>query len=231
MNKKQILNEEFLKSIESKYVFSDKPLKRIKSVDNSENIKLKLENLKKKISLIENCELKKNAKQMVFSEGNFNNKIMIVGEGPGEEEDKLGNPFAGDAGNLLNKMLSAINLKRKNVYITYVVNFRPPEDRKPSSTEINRYSEFLLEHITIINPKILIIMGSTAMEALVGKNTKISTERGKWKEILIKNKTYLSIITFHPSYLLKQPEQKKYSWYDLKEIKKKIDSLNINLDQ
>ena len=156
---------------------------------------------------------------------------MIVGEGPGEEEDKLGIPFAGDTGNLLNKMLSAINLKRKNVYITYVVNFRPPEDRKPSSTEINRYSEFLLEHITIINPKILIIMGSTAMEALVGKNTKISTERGKWKEILIKNKTYLSIITFHPSYLLKQPEQKKYSWYDLKEIKKKINSLNINLDQ
>ncbi len=231
MNKKQILNEEFLKSIESKYVFSDKPLKRIKSEDKGENIKLKLENLKKKISLIENCDLKKNAKQMVFGEGNFNNKIMIVGEGPGEEEDKLGNPFAGDSGNLLNKMLSAINLKRKNVYITYVVNFRPPEDRKPSSTEINRYSEFLLEHISIINPKILIIMGSTAMEALVGKNTKISTERGKWKEILIKNKTYLSIITFHPSYLLKQPEQKKYSWYDLKEIKKKIDSLNINLDQ
>ena len=231
MNKKQILNEEFLKSIESKYVFSDKPLKRIKSEDKGENIKLKLENLKKKISLIENCDLKKNAKQIVFGEGNFNNKIMIVGEGPGEEEDKLGNPFAGDSGNLLNKMLSAINLKRKNVYITYVVNFRPPEDRKPSSTEINRYSEFLLEHITIINPKILIIMGSTAMEALVGKNTKISTERGKWKEILIKNKTYLSIITFHPSYLLKQPEQKKYSWYDLKEIKKKINSLNINLDQ
>ena len=231
MNKKQILNEEFLKSIESEYVFSDKPLKRIKSEDKGENIKLKLENLKKKISLIENCDLKKNAKQMVFGEGNFNNKIMIVGEGPGEEEDKLGIPFAGDTGNLLNKMLSAINLKRKNVYITYVVNFRPPEDRKPSSTEINRYSEFLLEHITIINPKILIIMGSTAMEALVGKNTKISTERGKWKEILIKNKTYLSIITFHPSYLLKQPEQKKYSWYDLKEIKKKINSLNINLDQ
>ena len=231
MNKKQILNEEFLKSIESEYVFSDKPLKRIKSENKGENIKLKLENLKKKISLIENCDLKKNAKQIVFGEGNFNNKIMIVGEGPGEEEDKLGNPFAGDAGNLLNKMLSAINLKRKNVYITYVVNFRPPEDRKPSSTEINRYSEFLLEHITIINPKILIIMGSTAMEALVGKNTKISVERGKWKEILIKNKTYLSIITFHPSYLLKQPEQKKYSWYDLKEIKKKIDSLNIDLDQ
>ena len=231
MNKKQILNEEFLKSIESEYVFSDKPLKRIKSEDKGENIKLKLENLKKKISLIENCDLKKNAKQIVFGEGNFNNKIMIVGEGPGEEEDKLGNPFAGDSGNLLNKMLSAINLKRKNVYITYVVNFRPPEDRKPSSTEINRYSEFLLEHITIINPKILIIMGSTAMEALVSKNTKISTERGKWKEILIKNKTYLSIITFHPSYLLRQPEQKKYSWYDLKEIKKKIESLNINLDQ
>ncbi len=230
MNKKQILNEEFLKSIESKYVFSNKPLKRIKSEENKENIKLKLENLKEKISLIENCELKKHAKQIVFAEGNFNNKIMIIGEGPGEEEDRLGNPFVGDSGDLLNKMLSAINLKRKNVYITYVVNFRPPDDRKPTSTEINRYTEFLLEHITIINPKILIIMGSTAMEALVGKNTKISSERGKWKEILIKDKTFLSIITFHPAYLLKQPEQKKYSWHDLKEIKKKIDLLNINKD-
>lgn len=230
MNKKQILNEEFLKSIESEYVFSNKPINRLKPELNEQDIKSQLENLKKKISEIDNCDLKKNANNLVFSDGNSNSKIMIVGEGPGEKEDQMGKPFVGDAGSLLTKMLSAINLKRDSVYITNVVNYRPPNNRKPTVAEINRYSKFLIEHILIIDPKILIIMGSTAMEALVGSNLKISKERGKWKDILLKNKTFLSIITFHPAYLLRQPEQKKYSWSDLKEIKKKIDELNINLN-
>ena len=230
MNKKQILNEEFLKSIESEYVFSNKPINRLKPELNEQDIKSQLENLKKKISEIDNCDLKKNANNLVFSDGNSNSKIMIVGEGPGEKEDQMGKPFVGDAGSLLNKMLSAINVKRDSVYITNVVNYRPPNNRKPTVAEINRYSKFLIEHILIIDPKILIIMGSTAMEALVGSNLKISKERGKWKDILLKNKTFLSIITFHPAYLLRQPEQKKHSWSDLKEIKKKIDELNINLN-
>ena len=230
MNKKQILNEEFLKSIESEFVFSNKPINRLKPELNEQDIKSQLENLKKKISEIDNCDLKKNANNLVFSDGNSNSKIMIVGEGPGEKEDQMGKPFVGDAGSLLTKMLSAINVKRDSVYITNVVNYRPPNNRKPTVAEINRYSKFLIEHILIIDPKILIIMGSTAMEALVGSNLKISKERGKWKDILLKNKTFLSIITFHPAYLLRQPEQKKYSWSDLKEIKKKIDELNINLN-
>tara|TARA_B100001939_G_scaffold162722_1_gene140311 strand:+ start:228 stop:920 length:693 start_codon:yes stop_codon:yes gene_type:complete len=230
MNKKQILNEEFLKSIESEYVFSNKPINRLKPELNEQDIKSQLENLKKKISEIDNCDLKKNANNLVFGNGNSNSKIMIVGEGPGEKEDQMGKPFVGDAGSLLTKMLSAINVKRDSVYITNVVNYRPPNNRKPTVAEINRYSKFLIEHILIIDPKILIIMGSTAMEALVGSNLKISKERGKWKDILLKNKTFLSIITFHPAYLLRQPEQKKYSWSDLKEIKKKIDELNINLN-
>ena len=230
MNKKQILNEEFLKSIESEYVFSNKPINRLKPELNEQDIKSQLENLKKKISEIDNCDLKKNANNLVFGDGNSNSKIMIVGEGPGEKEDQMGKPFVGDAGSLLTKMLSAINVKRDSIYITNVVNYRPPNNRKPTVAEINRYSKFLIEHILIIDPKILIIMGSTAMEALVGSNLKISKERGKWKDILLKNKTFLSIITFHPAYLLRQPEQKKYSWSDLKEIKKKIDELNINLN-
>ena len=229
MIKKQILNEEILKSIESNYVYSNEPINRFKKLNKPEDIKLQLENLKKKISLIDSCDLKKNAKKMVFSDGNFNSQIMIVGEGPGEKEDEIGKPFVGDAGNLLNKMLSAINIKRESVYITNVVNYRPPNNRKPSPAEINRYSTYLREHILIINPKILIIMGSTAMEALVGNNIKISKERGKWKEIIIKDKTYASIITFHPAYLLRQADQKKYSWSDLKEIRKKFDELNINI--
>jgi len=229
MIKKQILNEEILKSIESNYVYSNEPINRFKKLSEPEDIKLQLENLKNKILLIDNCDLKNNAKKMVFNDGNINSQIMIVGEGPGEKEDKIGKPFVGDAGNLLNKMLSAINVNRESVYITNVVNYRPPNNRKPSPVEINRYSAYLREHILIINPKILIIMGSTAMEALIGNNIKISKERGKWKEIIIKNKTFKSIITFHPAYLLRQPDQKKFSWFDLKEIRKKIDKLNINI--
>ena len=229
MIKKQIINEEILKSIESNYVYSNEPINRFKKSNEPENVKLQLENLKNKISLIDNCDLKNNAKKMVFSDGSINSQIMIVGEGPGEKEDEVGKPFVGDAGDLLNKMLSAINISRESVYITNVVNFRPPNNRKPTSAEINRYSVFLREHILIINPKILIIMGSTAMEALVGNNIKISKDRGKWKEIIIKNKTFKSIVTFHPAYLLRQPDQKKYSWSDLKEIRKKIDELNINI--
>ena len=229
MIKKQIINEEILKSIESNYVYNNEPINRFKKLNEPENIKLQLENLKNKISLIDNCDLKNNAKKMVFNDGNFNSQLMIVGEGPGEKEDEIGKPFVGDAGNLLDKMLSAINLNRTNVYITNVINYRPPQDRKPSAAEINHYSKYLREHILIINPKILIIMGSTAMEALIGNNIKISKDRGKWKEIIIKNKTFTSIVTFHPAYLLRQPDQKKYSWSDLKEIRKKIDELNINI--
>ena len=227
MIKKQILNEEILKSIESNYVFSNKPINRFKKSANPENIKLQLENLKKKISLIDNCDLKKNSNKMVFSDGNFNSQLMIVGEGPGEKEDEIGKPFVGDAGNLLNKMLSAINIKRESVYITNVVNYRPPNNRKPLPSEINRYSTYLREHISLINPKILIIMGSTAMESLVGNNIKISKERGKWKEIIIGNKNFKTILTFHPAYLLKKPEKKKYSWEDLKIIRSEIKKQKI----
>ncbi len=228
MSKKQIINEEFLKSIESEYVFSNIPINRLKHETNNINIKAELEKLRNKIEIIENCDLKNNSKKIVLSDGDFNNKIMIVGEGPGEKDEKVGRPFMGDSGELLNKMLSAINLKRENVYITNVINYRPPNDRRPTPSEIDRYSKFLIEHILIINPKILILMGSVAMEALIGKKEKISKQRGQWKEILLKNKTFLSLITFHPAFLLRQPDQKKYSWLDLKELKNKIDQLNIS---
>ena len=154
---------------------------------------------------------------------------MIVGEGPGQKEDEVGKPFVGDAGLLLNKMLKAININRQDIYITNVVNYRPPNNRKPEPAEITRYSEYLRKHISIINPKILILMGSTAMESLFGSKIKISKERGNWKNVIINNKSYLTMITFHPAYLLRQPEQKKYSWTDLKEIRKKIDELEIRL--
>ena len=225
----EVLNDEFLKSIDSNYEFSNKPIRRLKKSQQPGEIKLQLENLKKQIAEIDACDLKNLANQLVFSDGNFRSKIMLVGEGPGQKEDEIGKPFMGDAGKLLNKMLAAIDIKRESIYITNVVNYRPPNNRKPTTAEINKYSKFLYEHISIINPKILIIMGGTAMEALIGNNFKISKERGIWKDVIIKGKTYLSIVTFHPAYLLRQPDQKKYSWVDLKEIKKKINELNIIL--
>ena len=213
----------------SKYIFSDKPINRFKTKPKVEDISIKLDELRNEIENIENCELKKNATKIVFNDGNCESKIMIVGEGPGQKEDETGKPFVGDAGLLLNKMLKSINIERKNVYITNVVNYRPPNNRKPEPAEIIKYSNFLRRHISIIDPKILILMGSTAMESLFGTNLKITKERGSWKDIIINNKTYLCMITFHPAYLLRQPENKKYSWTDLKEIRKKIDQLNIVL--
>ena len=228
-NQNDILNSELTDSYDIEYVFSDKPINRIKTKPKSENKSKLLENLKEKISNIENCELKNHATQLVFSDGTSESQLMIVGEGPGQKEDELGKPFVGDAGMLLNKMLKAINIDRNKVYITNVVNYRPPNNRKPEPAEIIRYSNFLREHISIIDPKILILMGSSAMEALFGSKIKITKERGLWKEVIINNKTFLCMITFHPAYLLRQPENKKYSWTDLKEIRKKIDQLNIIL--
>ena len=229
INQNDILNSELLNIIDYNYIFDEKPIKRIKTKPTLENSQSKLDSLKNKIETIENCNLKKNASKIVFADGNIQSPIMIVGEGPGQKEDELGKPFVGDAGNLLNKMLKAINIERDKVYITNVVNYRPPNNRKPESNEINRYSEFLKEHISIINPKILILMGSTAMEAILGSSTRISNERGKWKEIIIKQKNYKTIVTFHPAYLLRKPDQKKFSWEDLKIIRKEIEQENISL--
>ena len=228
-NQNDIVDQELINSFEIDYIFEDKPINRFKNKPTIENINSKLNNLKTRINNIYNCDLKNNAKQIVFSDGNSMSPIMIVGEGPGQKEDELGKPFVGDAGQLLNKMLAAINIKRENVYITNVVNYRPPNNRKPEPAEINRYSEFLREHILIIDPKILILMGSTAMEALFGSKIKITKERGVWKEVIINNKTYIVMITFHPAYLLRQADQKKYSWADLKEIRKKIDELKLKV--
>ena len=228
-NQNDIMSQELTNSFEIDYIFGNKPINRFENKPTIENINSNLENLKSKIININNCELKKNAKQIVFSDGDFNSSVMIVGEGPGQKEDELGKPFVGDAGQLLNKMLDAINIKRESIYITNVVNYRPPSNRKPEPSEIIRYSEFLREHISIIDPKILILMGSTAMEALFGSKIKITKERGVWKEVIINNKTYLVMITFHPAYLLRQADQKKYSWADLKEIRKKIDELKLKI--
>jgi DNA polymerase len=236
---KKVINQntnydlELINSIESKFVFNENPINRLKNInaitkEESIDKKKELTKLANEISSIEDCSLKNNSQQLVLGDGDINSSIMLIGEAPGIEEDKFGKTFMGEVGDLLKKMLNAINIKKENIYSTYAINFRPPEDRKPTAAEIKRYSLYLQKHISIINPKIIILMGSTAMEALTGLNNKISIERGKWKEIIIKNTSYNVIITFSPSYLLRIPENKKYSWEDLKKIRKKIDELDIN---
>ena len=226
--------QELLNNIEPNFDFSNKPINRfIKIENNKENTNIdkteELSKLKKKINSIENCKLKDNSKNIVLGSGDINSPIMLIGETPGEKEDSLGNSFQGEIGSLLKKMLLAINIKIEKVYSTYSINFRPPNDRKPTAQEIKRYSIFLKEHISIISPEIIILMGSTAMEAVTGLNSRISGERGEWKEIILKNKTFPIMITFSPSYLIRFPETKKYSWKNLKKIKKKIQDLKLNI--
>ena len=241
---KKVINQnanydlEILNSIGSNFIFDENPINRLKNTTN--NLKKKndidginkekeLNELRLQINSIIDCDLKNNSKKIVLGDGNINSPIMVVGEAPGMEEDGSGLTFLGEVGDLLKKMLSAINIKKKNIYSTYAVNFRPPEDRKPTPKEIKRYSQFLQKQVSIINPKLIILMGSTAMESLTGLNSKISIERGKWKEVIVQNTTYNVIITFNPSYLLRVPENKKYSWDDIREIKKKIIDLKLTI--
>ena len=238
INQNSNYDSKLLDSIESKFIFNENPINRLNNATN--NLKKgndvdkidkekELNELKLQINSIIDCDLKNNSKKIVLGDGNINSPIMLVGEAPGMEEDIAGLTFLGEVGDLLKKMLSAINIKKENIYSTYAVNFRPPEDRKPSPKEIKRYSQFLQKQISIIKPKLIVLMGSTAMESLTGLNNKISIERGKWKEVIIQNTTYNIIITFNPSYLLRVPENKKYSWADLKKIKQKIIDLKLNI--
>ena len=231
LNQNDKYYHEFINRIEPNFIFSHKPINRFKVIKNSidNNKTEKLSKLKEQINSIENCILKNNSKNLIMGDGDINSPIMIIGEAPGILEDNSGYSFEGEIGLLLKKMLSAINIKIEKVYRTYSINFRPPDDKKPTAQEIRRYSIFLKDHITIIDPEILILMGSTAMEAVSGLNGKISDERGKWKEIILKNKTFPLMVTFSPSYLIRYPENKKSSWEDLKKIKQKIQNLNIKI--
>ena len=192
-------------------IYNNKAINRYKrdNFEISEDKAKSLELLKKSIVNQKNCDLKKQAKNIVFSDGNPKSKIMFIGEAPGANEDQEGLPFVGRAGMLLDKMLASINLDRKKVYISNIVNYRPPENRRPTEIEIKRYLPFISKHIEIINPKILVLLGSTAMNALIGDEVVISKMRGKWIEKNFGSCNTSVIITFHPAFLMRQPAQKK----------------------
>ena len=219
----------YYKLINHNLIYNNKAINRYKkdnfeiSADKAEN----LERLKKAIGAIKNCSLKSSATNIVFCDGNPKSKIMLVGEAPGSNEDQEGLPFVGRAGALLDKMLASINLNRKNIYISNIINYRPPENRRPTDEEVNRYMPFIKKHIEIINPKILVLLGSTAMNALIGNDIVISKARGKWIDKEFGSCKTSVIITFHPAFLMRQPAQKKMAWIDLKMIRDKKAKLKI----
>ena len=223
INTKTVKLIKFYNFINYNLIYNNKAINRYKkNIFEISNDKFEsLENLKKSISNIKNCKLKTNATNIVFADGNPKSKIMFIGEGPGSNEDREGIPFVGRAGALLDKMLASIDLDRKNIYITNVVNFRPPENRRPTEEEIAKYLPYLEKHIEIIEPKIIVLLGSTAMNALIGNDEVISKVRGKWIDKKFGKCNASIIVTFHPAFLMRQPAQKKMAWIDLKMIKDK----------
>ena len=230
INTKTIKLIKFYNLINYNLIYNNKAINRYKkdTFEISGDKAKKLEKLKKSISNIKNCELKKSATNIVFADGNPKAKIMLIGEGPGSNEDQEGLPFVGRAGALLDKMLASIDLNRKNVYITNVVNYRPPENRRPTEGEIARYLPYLRKHVEIINPKILVLLGSTALNALIGNEIVISKARGQWIEKQFGECKTSVITTFHPAFLMRQPAQKKMTWIDLKMIRERKSKLRIN---
>tara|TARA_B100002052_G_scaffold133673_1_gene122827 strand:- start:1258 stop:1965 length:708 start_codon:yes stop_codon:yes gene_type:complete len=178
------------------------------------------------IPLISNHKsaLKNNAKKMVLYDGNVNSHLMIIGEAPGQEEDEQGIPFVGRAGQLLNKMLSAINLDRKDIYITNVVPWRPPQNRTPTDKEILEFLPFLQRQIEIIKPQILYILGTTAAKAILSTPLSLGKLRGKWYQYKTLNleSPIDVLVSYHPAFLLRSPNYKKEAWSDLQMLQKKI---------
>ena len=232
-NSLSILN--YYKSFGVESYIQNTPRIRFKNYLGKENqkeiIRNKLTELKKKIISID-CKLKLNTKNFVFYDGILVSDIMIIGEAPGFEEDKIGKPFVGAAGKKLDEMINAIELDRKsNVYITNIIPWRPPNNRAPTENEINLFLPYVEEHISIINPKILLLFGNVASKALLNLKEGITKYHGIWFNYRnpFLNKKIFTTCIFHPSYLLRSPNKKKIAWDDLKKVKEKIMNLKITI--
>jgi DNA polymerase len=162
------------------------------------------------------CRLHKGRTNLVFGVGNVNADLMFVGEGPGADEDAQGEPFVGRAGHLLNNMISAMGIKREDVYIANVVKCRPPQNRTPEKDECDTCSPFLMRQIDIIKPKVIVALGAVAAKNLLAMNDSMSNLRGRWYDF--RNSKLL--VTYHPAYLLRDPRQKKEAWKDLQMVMK-----------
>ncbi|MBE6450788.1 MAG: uracil-DNA glycosylase [Alphaproteobacteria bacterium] len=193
---------------------------------NARDLCLKANSLSELRSMVENfegCSLKLTAKSTVFGAGNEQADIMLIGEAPGADEDRLGSPFVGKSGHLLDKILNCISVKREDVYITNILPWRPPGNRTPTDAEIAVCLPFLRRQIELVKPKILLLLGASAANAVLDNNEPISRLRGRWLEYTTSSKeTILTLATFHPAFLLRNSAQKAKTWADFLRVLKKL---------
>jgi uracil-DNA glycosylase len=181
-----------------------------------------LAELKASLEGYEGCLLKKHATNTVFADGTPDHGIMFIGEAPGHDEDRMGLPFVGRAGKLLDKMLAAIHLDRTKVYIVNVLPWRPPDNRNPEPVEVAKCIPFLRRHIELARPKILILLGAVSARHVLGQTDGIMRLRGRWLEYHVAGQMIPVMPTLHPAYLLRRPIDKRLAWRDLQQIASKV---------
>ena len=183
--------------------------------------------LKATLEAFEGCALKQTATNLVFSDGNPDADVMVVGEAPGAEEDRQGLPFVGASGRLLDRMLACIGLDRTGVYITNILPWRPPGNRQPNAAEIAACLPFAERHIALVHPKVLVLAGGTSAKTILGTTEGITRLRGRWIDHTIPGMAapVPTIAIYHPAYLLRQPAQKRDAWRDLLAVKVRMDGI------
>ena len=236
MNQSNKKNLEFIINSGVNYFLQDSPRnwfeneKKLEQSDFNKNTGDKKTQIDEVIKDLMNhkSSLQKTATKLVVYDGNLNAKVMLIGEAPGRDEDQQGIPFVGRAGQLLNKMLLAINLKREDVYITNVVNWRPPDNRTPNDNEILEYLPFLQRQIDIIKPKFIFLLGGVAAKAILSTPLALGKLRGKWHEYKSLNleEGIPTIASYHPAFLLRSPQYKKHSWKDLQMLQEKLKNVS-----
>jgi len=187
-----------------------------------------LAELQAALEAFDGCALKRTATNTVFADGVAEGRILFIGEAPGRDEDRVGKPFVGRAGQLLDKMLASIGLDRKtNAYITNVINWRPPDNRDPTPEEAAQCLPFLRRHIELANPAVIILLGAVAARHVVGVSEGIMKLRGRWLEYRVGEHMVPLMPTLHPAYLLRQPAHKKLAWRDLQAVRDKMHAIGL----
>lgn len=182
-----------------------------------------LDELRSMVESFDGCALKLTANKTVFGGGNPASKVMFIGEAPGADEDRIGLPFVGRSGHLLDKMLQSVGLDRDACYITNVLPWRPPGNRTPTDGEIAVCLPFLKRQIELIKPEVIVLLGGSAANALLDNEEPISRLRGKWLEYKSSEGTLVPVLaTFHPAYLLRNTAQKAKAWADLLRMRQKL---------
>ena len=185
-----------------------------------------LASLRAAVENFDGCSLKSTAKNTVFADGNPEARLMVIGEAPGGDEDRQGLPFVGVSGKLLDRMLESIGLNRDSAYITNVIPWRPPGNRKPTPEEVALCTPFLERHVALMRPEVILMVGGLSAKTLLNRSEGITRLRGRWEEVQVPgfDSAIPAIATFHPAYLLRSPQQKRLAWRDLLAVKQKLDA-------